>query len=308
MHWTAVKVFWEADDSALMAELVADVFYELGLKGLEIEDPDMEPPADGWGEPVRRPERYAVVGYFPSNDRLAGRLKALDDGLERIAKTHAVKTWRVCREIDEQDWAESWKAFFWPRKVTRRLVVKPTWRRYTSRPGEIVIELDPGMAFGTGTHPTTTLCLAMIEKYLPPRGTFLDVGCGSGILMIAAAKLEASRVWGVDIDEVAVAVTRQNLRLNGVEPSRCRVITAGLGDAVRGPFALVASNILSEVIVGLTGDVRRVLAPDGVWIASGITVEKRSAVVTALKTAGFSILDVRRRESWVAIAARRNEQ
>jgi ribosomal protein L11 methyltransferase len=123
--------------------------------------------------------------------------------------------------------------------------------------------------------------------------------------MIAAAKLEASRIWGVDTDEVAVAVTRQNLRLNGVQPSRCRVIATGLGDAVWGPFNVVASNILSKVIVALTGDIRRVLAPDGVWIASGITAENRRTVVTALTAAGFAILEVRRRENWVAVAARR---
>jgi ribosomal protein L11 methyltransferase len=119
--------------------------------------------------------------------------------------------------IDEQDWAEAWKAYFWPEKITDLIVVKPSWREYPAEPQEIVLEIDPGMAFGTGTHPTTSLCIRMIQTHLKPGDAFLDVGTGSGILMIAAAKLGAGTVCGVDNDEVAVTVAEKNLLANHID-------------------------------------------------------------------------------------------
>ena len=160
------------------------------------------------------------------------------------------------------------------------------------------------MAFGTGTHPTTALCIQMIEDWLVPGQRFLDVGTGSGILMIAAGKLGAGPMVGVDRDSVAVDVARQNLMHNGIGPEAARIHGGDLLDCVDQTFDLVAANILSEVIIVLLDDIRRVLAPGGILICSGIILENRGRVTEKMAALGFKILEVREKEGWVAVAGR----
>ena len=201
-------------------------------------------------------------------------------------------------------WAHAWKAYFWPRKITRHLVVKPTWRKYTPESDEIVIELDPGMAFGTGTHPTTVLCAAMIEKYLKKGDRFLDVGTGSGILMIAAAGLGAARVCGIDKDETAVQIASANLKINSIQSHRFELNTANLIDETSETYDMVAANILTDVILELIGDIKPVLSPGGIFISSGIIEKKKGQVTGALRNIGFEIVETAVKEGWVAIASR----
>ncbi len=208
------------------------------------------------------------------------------------------------KEIDEEDWAHSWKAYFWPQKIGRKMVVKPTWRDYRADRGEMVIELDPGMAFGTGTHTTTTMCVSMIEKYLKKGDLFLDIGSGSGILMIAAAKLGAGKIRGVDHDETAVNIAVENLRRNGVEAQRFFVNCANLTEGITEKYDIVAANILSHVILDLLKDIRQVLTSEGVFICSGIVDKNEKQVVAAMRHIGFEILEIDSKDEWVAIAGR----
>ena len=184
------------------------------------------------------------------------------------------------------------------------MVVKPTWREYEAGSDDIVIELDPGMAFGTGTHPTTALCLGMIEKYLKKGVAFLDVGTGSGILMIAAAKLGAGRLFGIDKDEVAIDIAAKNLEINHIDPRKFRLTTGNLGRQLTDSFDFVAANIFTPVILELLTDIPRLLTPGGVFLCSGIIRENQKSVLLAMAGLDFEILETATREEWVAIAGR----
>jgi len=304
MKWMAAVVIVDADPTGLAVDLISALFYDLSLSGVVIADPDLEPP-EGWGEnALPKPDHPGVTGYFPRNDTLASNCLKLEQGLAALNRTQGVSFQIQYREVDEEDWAESWKAYFWPEKLTDRLVVKPTWREYTPAEGEMIIEIDPGMAFGTGTHPTTALCIQMIQDYLKPGDAFLDVGTGSGILMAAAARLGASRLAGTDADSLACDIARQNLLLNHIDPDRFCVKSGNLVDPVTETFQVIAANILSEVILVLLDDVQRALAPDGILICSGIIEANQRQVTEKMKQTGFHILEVRSKDGWVAIAGR----
>jgi len=305
VDYLEIKVIFEAADPDLAADLIGDVFDDLGLGGVVVETPDRDPEADWGDDALPAPVHHAVIGYLPVNDELPGRRRRLDDALAGLASRLPL-AWEIGeRKIADEDWAESWKAFFYPVQVGRRLVVKPTWREYEPQPGQMVIEIDPGMAFGSGTHPTTRLCMAFMEDYLKPGDDVLDVGTGSGILLLAAAKLDGGFLAGVDIDAVAVEVAGANLALNNIAPDRFRLRRGGIDQAPVRPYQLVAANILSEVIVPMIPAAAGLLAPDGVLITSGIIAGNAPAVVDALSAAGLELLEQRRLEDWVALAARR---
>jgi ribosomal protein L11 methyltransferase len=305
MKWIEVKVVIDAEKPQWMAELIADLFFDLGVKGVVVDDPQLTP-SEGWGAgSVPLPAQHAVAGYFPDGPLTAQRCRTLEDKLQDLEKAQGGRYAIVLRRLDEEDWAESWKEFFWPERITQRLTVKPSWRSYEAAADEIVLTIDPGMAFGTGTHPTTALCLAAIEQYLSPGDRFLDIGTGSGILMIAAARLGAARLCGIDSDEVAVAVARQNLQLNRIPPDRWTAITGNLADSVKGSYDVVSANILSEVILVLLDDVERILADGGILICSGIVQKSSARVEEKIRRLGLAILEIREREAWVCIVARR---
>ena len=208
---------------------------------------------------------------------------------------------------DDSQWKDNWKEYFRPKKVGRRIVVKPTWYDYMPGEDDLVIELDPGMAFGTGTHETTSLCLRLMEDHLKPGDKVLDVGCGSGILSIAGARLSASEVLGVEIDPVAVDVARENIALNGVTG----VARAQYGDLTRGidfQADLIVANLMADLVMMLSADVAKHLLPGGKYISSGILVEKRDQVARAIRDCGFEILEIREDGMWCAIVAVLSEE
>jgi ribosomal protein L11 methyltransferase len=285
--------------------VIAAVFDDLGVKGVVIEDPDGVPAEGGDEDAAPLCPEHAVTGYFPRNNDLEVQCRSLEAGLQRLAENAGLRSRVVYSDLCEEDWAESWKAFFWPVKVTPGIVVKPTWRTYEARAGETVIEIDPGMAFGTGTHPTTTLCLRLLETLLRPGAAFLDVGTGSGILMIAAAKLGAGEVRGIDNDPVAVAVAEKNLQLNGFAPPAYRVSGGNLVDGIKGRYDLVTANILLPVILALLERVEGVLAENGVLICSGLLARSRDEVVSRMEKKGLKVETLLTEQDWMAIAARR---
>jgi len=304
MKWIETKIVFDHPDKDLAVDLISDVFYDFGLQGVVVEDPRIEP-EEGWPEDViGRPDHYAVTGYFPDDNRTEKRCKILEEKLLQFKDKLGLIYRMSYKELDEEDWAHSWKAYFRPQKIGRNMVVKPTWRDYRADRGEVVIELDPGMAFGTGTHPTTATCISMIENYLEKGNLFLDIGTGSGILMIAAAKLGAGKIRGVDNDEIAVHIAVENLKRNGVEAQRFFVTCANLAEGIKEKYDIVAANILSQVILNLLNDIGGVLKVGGIFICSGIVDKNEKQVVTAMRNIGFEILEISSQDEWVAIAGR----
>jgi ribosomal protein L11 methyltransferase len=312
MKWIEAKVAFHHTDTDLAADLIADIFYEFDLQGVVIEDPDIEP-NNGWAEDaVARSGGHAVIGYFSKGRRAEKKCKILADKIGQLKNTLGL-TYRISyKELDEEDWAEAWKAFFWPQRVGAKIVVKPTWREYSARPDDIVVELDPGMAFGTGTHPTTALCIEMIEAHLTAGDSFLDVGTGSGILMVVASKLGADKIYGVDKDEIAVDIATKNLMLNRLNPDQFLVRTGNLLEETESQYDFIAANILTYVILDLLDSINRVLKSGGIFVCSGILEENQDIVVAKMKDIGFNILEIASKEQWVAITGRfagyRNKQ
>jgi len=304
MKWIEAKVVFDHPDKTLAVDLVSDVFYGFGLQGVVVEDPERSPVVDWAEDAVARASHDAVIGYLPQNRTTESKCKTLEEKLARLQKEINLLYRVSYKEIDEEDWAESWKAYFWPQKISRNIVVKPTWREYQAEPGDIIIELDPGMAFGTGTHPTTALCIRMLETYLNRGDSFLDVGTGSGILMIAAAKLGAGRVCGIDNDQVAVEVAQKNLALNTIDPHNLSVTLGCLVDGIKEKYDFVAANILTNIIVDLLDNIENVLEKNAIFTCSGIIDEKKHLIIEKMKDVGFEILEVALEEGWVAIASR----
>ena len=224
-------------------------------------------------------------------------IRALGDALVRPLRA---------RVVQDESWADAWKRHFPVLRVGRRLVLRPSWRRYRPRPDDVVIDLDPGMAFGTGQHATTRLCLETLEERLAPGVSVLDVGAGSGILSVAAALLGAARVDAVDIDPVAVRVTQENAGRNGVGDV-VRVARGSLGETwpfpepFAGRYDLVLANLSSRIVQELARPLVEALRPGGVALVSGVIEEHGAACRAALASAGGHVTDARREEGWLLL-------
>lgn len=244
-------------------------------------------------------ERPSVTIYRDDTEEERRFLGGLSEKLKESLPDCTAEQKTVC----DDDWKDKWKEYFKPVKVTDRLVVKPTWEEYEKADGELVIEIDPGMAFGTGTHETTSLCLELIEKYMKPGDDVLDVGCGSGILAIAAGLLAANNVLGIEIDPVAVEIGKSNVALNGLSEN-VKVVYGDLTKGVDFEADLVAANLMADIVKILSKDVAKHIKPGGIYISSGILAELAGDVGSVIEKCGFEIEEVRVKGEWCAIAAR----
>jgi ribosomal protein L11 methyltransferase len=303
MKWIEAKVIFDSSDKLLAVDLISNLFYDLDLTGVVIETPEVEPLED-WGGDAVIPEEYAVIGYLPCDDTLEKSRKFVEENLSRLEKTNGIESKIIYSDMNEEDWTQTWKTYFQPEKITANIVVKPTWREYIHEHDEIVLEIDPGMAFGTGTHPTTRMCIALIEKYLKRNGTFLDIGTGSGILMIAAAKLGAIKVWGTDNDNVAVDTAYKNLIQNRISESSFKLLAADFMDQITESFDLVAANLTTKTILILLENVKRVLVQDGILICSGILETDKDSVLKKMKDLDFDLIEILVKEEWMSMACR----
>jgi ribosomal protein L11 methyltransferase len=242
------------------------------------------------------PSLGAAVVELDETDRLVQELSRdlIAAGASRIET----------RPLVEENWDEIWKQFFKPRRIGPRIVVRPTWESFESSPADIEVVLDPGQAFGTGDHPTTRLCLALMQQVECENARVADVGCGSGILAIAAKKLGASFVEGVDIEPLSVAVARENAKLNDVEIR----FTEGRSIAALspGPYDLILSNIISATLIGMAGAIAPNLTTNGRWIVSGILEANWPDVLAAARSAGLDVVEMRSEDDWVAAILGRN--
>ena len=253
-----------------------------------------------------------VTVYMEDDEEGRRKLAALQGAIEELKADAAAGAYGEDVDLgpltvdvyveDDSEWKDNWKEFFKPKKVGKRIVVKPTWYEYEKEEGDLVIEIDPGMAFGTGTHETTSLCLRLMEDYMADGDKVLDVGCGSGILAIAGALLGSPEVLGVEIDPVAVEIAQENLELNGVTD----VARAQYGDLTKGidfKAEIVVANLMADLVMMLSADVAKHILPGGKYISSGILVEKRDQVAAVIRDCGFDIVEIREDGMWCAIVA-----
>ncbi len=313
MKWMEISVHTTTGG----ADLVSLQLMQAGALGTEIIDrldvPDPNKPSGYW-ELIDQslidamPEDVVVKGWFPMDERLKDRLSALSAQLkELLALTPGFPLGSLAlhtTQVDEQDWAECWKKFYKPFRAGRTLVVKPTWEPYEPKPEDKVLEIDPGMAFGTGTHETTALCLGFLEDCITPGMKVLDVGTGSGILAIGAALLGAQNVLAIDIDPTAVRVAKENVTLNRLD----HTITAVEGDLLKnvsGTYQLCVANILADVICMLARPVADHLEKDGLFLCSGIIKEREQDVLDALQETGYTLLEKRAQGEWVALLSKK---
>lgn len=245
---------------------------------------------------------HAVTGYLPVDDRLENSLLTLREALDNTPELAALNRELTIRFLNEEDWANAWKEFFKPQRVGKRIIIKPTWEEYTPEPNDLILLLDPGMAFGTGHHSTTRLCLCALEDVVTPGVSVADVGTGSGILAIGAIRLGASHIQATDNDPLAVRIAQENVTTNQMQ-DRIAVSEASLPPA--GTFDIVVANILADVILGMADSLFAATQPRGNLIASGIISHRADDVRTGLTAVGYTIQETRTEGDWVAILATR---
>lgn len=306
-------------------EAVAAALLDLGITDIAVDDPaDVEEimeKKEGYewdyieDDVITGLDRAPVVSVFmedtPEARDLARavetKISGLRDDVKKGVYGDDVTFGELSAEVnfeDDSQWKDRWKEYFKPSAVSESIVVKQTWEEYDNPGDKLVIEIDPGMAFGTGTHATTSMCIRMLEKYMKKGGaeTVLDVGCGSGILSIAAAKLGARDVLGIDIDETAVEVAEENIALNGVSD----IVSAGAGDLTKGVdyrADIVVANLMADLVMMLSKDAAKHMNKDGYFISSGILVEKEETVKEKLEGDGFKIVETVEEDEWCCIVA-----
>ena len=298
MKWNEIKIEFEAENIDLAQELVASLLYDFGAKGLVIEGPD-DFLCEAQEETLKK-NPHAVIAHF-SDLWKGGDVAALEWGLAGLKEREGIQSRLFVGEMDEEDWAHLWKDYFWPEHIGGPFVVKPTWRDYEAAPHEKVIEIDPGMAFGTGTHPTTSMCVDLMSRHFRDRDRFMDAGTGSGILMVVAARLGARLGAGLDNDDIAVEAAQKNIRVNGLDEHLFSVKNRDLTGGVDARFDFVAANILGPVVMVLMDDIRRVLAKKGRLVCSGFVERDKGMILEKMTGTGFRIIETKIKESWVAI-------
>jgi len=309
MKYIELKVITTTEAS----DAVAEILYSEGATGVLIEDPndfnELSKDKKNWDyieeEVVKLfGDDTRVKGYFPSGEFNEAKLSSIGCRVNMLEEFGLDKGKGIVttQEVNDEDWANAWKKYYKPAKIGDKIVIKPSWEEYTAKAGEVIVELDPGMAFGTGSHETTIMCVKLLEKYVKDGSMVFDVGCGSGILGITAAKLNVGKVVCVDIAETSCKVSRENAEMNKVE-DRLDIRCGNLLDVVSGKADVIIANIIADIIISFSGDAMKFLKKGGIFISSGIIRDRRDDVEKKLEAEGFSILEVLSMGEWCAIAA-----
>ena len=304
-EWTQIKVTCGVKDLDDLTALMSMV-----TNSLMIEDySDAQRELDGvYGDLIdeellnKDKTRASVSAFVVSDGGVSDSVTYIRERLSRLGIDASIEL----DGVSEEDWADSWKKYYKPIKTGDRIVIVPVWEEYDRADGEIVVLMDPGMAFGTGTHETTRLCAKLLEKYTKKGCRMLDVGCGSGILAICASLLGASECFACDIDPVSVKVAKENAQLNGTDNVVCEISDL-LSDVpkVDGGYDVCTANIVADIIIRLAPDIGEYLAPDGVLIVSGIIIERKDETVAALERCGLEVFDDETENGWYCAAVRR---
>ena len=303
MVWTEIKLkipTARAEEAAGIANMVVpyglylEDYSDLEQQAVEIAHIDLIDE-----ELLQKNREEAIIHlYLPSNENARESLSFLKERFEAVHIPFQADT----DTVDPKDFENNWKKYFKSTEIGRRLCICPSWEQYNNKENRKVLKIDPGAAFGTGTHATTAMCLALLDQFITPNQTVLDIGCGSGILSIAAVLLGAERATGIDIDPVAVKVARENAALNGLS-EKTEFLVGNLNEKITSRYSIVCANIVADVIMALAPDVPGLLAPGGRFLCSGIIDSRAEEVRAALLRAGLQITNTVTESNWVAFAA-----
>lgn len=308
MNWNKIRITTTTE----AVEAIHYALTELGIKGVEIFDPkdilnSKTEPTD-WDYVDQSlldgadDADVVLTCYVSEEESVEDYVKDIHKALTDISEFLPIGKGTIeTLTVKEDDWAHNWKKYYKPFRLGEKIVIKPTWEEFSDvKEDDIVIEIDPGMAFGTGTHETTSMCLELIEKYRNGQDRLLDIGCGSGILGISAAKLGIGDVVGVDIDPNAVRVARENVVHNGVSDS-VRIEEGNLLDVIHKDSPIIVANIIADVIIGMAPVIPKFLSKDGIFIASGIILDRIEDVKKAVKEEGFTLVEEVVKGEWAAL-------
>ena len=314
MDWMKLTVL----TTTIGSDMVSQTLIDAGSAGTVIEDKNdvqlNQRPEGQWDiideEIARRiGDDVKVSGFYPLDERASDTAANVRERVKRLPslapEIDLGKLEVQMATIDDEDWAENWKKQYKPFRLGKHIVIRPGWEEYSPDDGDKVITIDPGMAFGTGTHETTGMCVSLVEEHVGKDMDVMDIGTGTGILAITAAHMGAKRVLASDIDPMAVRVAAENVKINGFE----NVIECKVGDLLEvadGKKDVVIANIIADVIIGIAKPVRAFVKPGGVFICSGIAREREDDTIRALKNAGYASLDIRHQGEWTAIACKNN--
>ena len=292
-----VTVKHEDADNATAVMTAMDFF-----GGLMIEDfSDIDTcPWDYVDEELLKKDKtvVSISGYMETNENVLAVTEQLKIMLPQDAIVEVIS-------VNEDDWANNWKKYYHPIRVGKNLVIKPSWIDYEKQENDIIVELDPGMAFGTGTHETTRMCMTHLEKYINKNSRVLDVGCGSGILSITSLLIGAKEVTGVDIDPVAVKVAIENGEMNNFRAPQYNIKRGNLVDEAQGKYDVIVANIIADVIIAVCGDVKQFVADDGVFISSGIICDRKEDVKKAFAEQGYTIVEELEEGEWISFVCKK---
>ncbi len=324
MAWLELSVAVDQEAAEAVAELLAHYGYQRGVAMEATPRPDARGDELGMPYPLERDPTYPVTlrTYLPLDDQTEEQRQRIEQALWHLGRMRPVGTLHT-QVLEEEDWANAWKQYYRVQRIGQRTLVVPSWLSHDAAPDEVVLHLDPGMAFGTGLHPTTQLCIRLLEQHTQPGMRVLDLGTGSGILAIAAARYGAAAVLALDNDPVAVRVAHENIAYNGVT-GQVQVALGSLGvgvtlrhwqggdvpaeqlvrpadTVIQPPYNLIVANIIADILIKLAPDLAAALAPDGMLICSGIIHERTDEVALALAAAGLHLREHHREGEWVAL-------
>lgn len=305
MDWTEIKVSIpceKVDEASAIAQMV--VPYGIYIEDYSSLEEQVEQIAhiDLIDEELLQKDRSRAIIhiYIEPDQNPLEAVSFLENRLSMEGIAYQIGT----DSVDQEEWATAWQKYYHPIKVGKRVVICPEWEECDTAPDEVKVTLNPGMAFGTGTHETTRLCMQFLEEYVTPTSTILDIGCGSGILSITGLLLGARHAVGVDIDELAVKVAGENAALNQVTREQAEFLCGDLTDRVSGQYDIICANIVADVIIKLCETVPQFMHKDSVLLCSGIIDQREDDVLLALSGAGLTVLEIKRENSWVAISCK----
>lgn len=300
VKWTEINVEVSKENE----DIVSSILYDCGANALDIKDPndiiDLANKKEEWdffGISLKDLDlsKINIRAYFTEEEDIASKLIYLKENIEE--KNLGTIT---SKELDDEDYLNNWKKYFKPFKIGKNIVIKPSWEQYIEDKEDIIIDIDPGMAFGTGTHETTSLCIEALEEYIKAGDTVFDIGCGSGILSIVSAKLAAEHITAIDLDPACVRISKENISKNNLNAD-IQVKHGDLLDVLEDKADLIVANIIAEAILSITSNLKDYIKDGGTFIASGIILEKRDKVLESLKENGFKIQEVKTENEWVCI-------